>query len=422
MPHQVALTIRVEITAEQFGSLDQMLTDIGRKGSAHDLIPFADLDGVHFGRILLLPETLDLDGATIRPSILYLGELDAPADNHVVELVDKARPGLDRLFSGCDGYPTGKATAVVDWLNRHRLPTAAYYVNTVGRGLTQIRQEALLREAIEDFLDRERAALDLLTALDVRAAIQTHVRERADLAFAASPPEKPAPGWRLGETLHQVGVPLVALALLPLGLAAAPVWAALLRWHETTDVPEQVRPDPRRLAEIADLEDYAAQNPFTAVGFVKPGWFRRLTINGALTALDYGVRHIFNHGSLTGIQTIHFARWAFLDGGRRAMFASNYDGSLESYMDDFIDKVAWGLNAVFSNGLGYPRTRWLVADGATDEAAFKNYLHNHQVRTHLWYSAYDNLTAHNIETNARIRAGLIGSMDLADTQSWLALL
>jgi hypothetical protein len=34
------------------------------------------------------------------------------------------------------------------------------------------------------------------------------------------------------------------------------------------------------------------------------------------------------------------------------LFASNYDGSLESYMDDFINKVAWGLNLVFSNGVG----------------------------------------------------------------------
>ena len=51
------------------------------------------------------------------------------------------------------------------------------------------------------------------------------------------------------------------------------------------------------------------------------------------------------------------------------MFASSYDGSLESYMDDFIDKVAWGLNAAFSNGVGYPKTNWLVADGATDEQA-----------------------------------------------------
>ena len=29
-------------------------------------------------------------------------------------------------------------------------------------------------------------------------------------------------------------------------------------------------------------------------------------------------------------------------------------------MDDFINKVALGLNLVFSNGIGWPRTRFLV--------------------------------------------------------------
>ena len=88
------------------------------------------------------------------------------------------------------------------------------------------------------------------------------------------------------------------------------------------------------------------------------------------------------------MKTIHFARWVFLDGKRRVFFASNYDGSLESYMDDFIDKIAWGLNVVFSNGVGYPRTSWLVLGGARDELAFKDYLRTHQVPTRVWYSAY----------------------------------
>ena len=38
------------------------------------------------------------------------------------------------------------------------------------------------------------------------------------------------------------------------------------------------------------------------------------------------------------------------------IFCSNYDGSVESYMDDFINKTGFGLNASFSNGIGYPRT------------------------------------------------------------------
>ena len=56
--------------------------------------------------------------------------------------------------------------------------------------------------------------------------------------------------------------------------------------------------------------------------------------------------------SLAGIKTIHFARWVPLDGWRRMTFASNYDGAVEAYNDDFINEVWWGLNAAFGNAVG----------------------------------------------------------------------
>ena len=142
---------------------------------------------------------------------------------------------------------------------------------------------------------------------------------------------------------------------------------------------------------------------FTALGRVKPGPFRRLTSTALLWIADWATPHLFANADLAGVKTIHFARWVFLDDKRRLIFASNYDGSLETYMGDFIDKVAWGLNAIFSNGVGCPRTNWLVRDGAWNEGAFKHYIHTHQVPAHVWYTAYGNLTNANIEQNARIR-------------------
>jgi hypothetical protein len=143
-----------------------------------------------------------------------------------------------------------------------------------------------------------------------------------------------------------------------------------------------------------------------------------------LRLVNYFTRHVFNHGSLARVRSIHFARWVAIDDRRRLIFASSYDGSLESYMDEFIDKVAWGLNAVFSNGVGYPRTRWLVLDGANDERAFKTFLRNRQIPTHVWYSAYDELSTINIENNAAIRAGLTGAEapNRAEAEAWLARL
>src|SRR5207244_8285444 len=120
----------------------------------------------------------------------------------------------------------------------------------------------------------------------------------------------------------------------------------------------------------------------------KPGLFRRGTLWFFLRLLDYGMRHVYNCGHLTRVTSIHFARWVYLDGGQRLLFASNYDGSLESYMDDFINKVAWGLNLVFSNGVGYPKCRWLIKGGAKDEQKFKYYIRRHELPTEVWYKTY----------------------------------
>ncbi|HYY88901.1 MAG TPA: hypothetical protein VFA49_08895 [Chloroflexota bacterium] len=138
-----------------------------------------------------------------------------------------------------------------------------------------------------------------------------------------------------------------------------------------------------------------------------------------LSGTNFLTRHVFNHASLIGVKTIHFARWIFVDEKRRVIFASNYDGSLESYMDDFIDKIAWGLNAAFSNGVDYPKTNWLILDGAHDEQRFKRFNLNHQLVAPFWYAAYQGLTALNIDNNAQVRAGLYGAMDDAAARAWL---
>jgi hypothetical protein len=104
------------------------------------------------------------------------------------------------------------------------------------------------------------------------------------------------------------------------------------------------------------------------------------------------------------------------------LFSSNYDGSLENYMGDFIDIVSWGLNVIFSNGVGYPRTRWALFEGAKDEGAFKRHIRNRQIPTQIWYAAYPNLSAVNIANNSKIREGLFAKMTPAQTRVWLGLL
>ena len=142
------------------------------------------------------------------------------------------------------------------------------------------------------------------------------------------------------------------------------------------------------------------------MGSLKPGLLRLLTTIGVLSTVDYAARHIVRPGRLGSIRTIHFARWVFLDGTKRMIFCSNYDGNVESYMDDFINKTGFGLNASFSNGIGYPTTNWLVLDGCGDERKYVEYLRRHTLPTQVWYKAYPGLTAIDLERNSRIRQGL----------------
>jgi hypothetical protein len=423
MPHQVALTIIAEVKPGQVEELKRLLRSLDDRGPAGDGLPFEQLDMVHFARFFVLDEideTKDPAGDRIPAQLVFLTDLDAPLYRYLSRLGALAGAALDEVYRHCEGYPEHvTAAGRLAYLRSRTISAAAFYVNTVGRSVRQIRQEARLRDAIQAFLDRSDQGWASRSAPEIRAAVQAFVRADKELSWALEPARPPSLLWRIKDKLHLAAGVLLLLVLSPLMVLAAPFFLVTLRRHERNDQTPRITLDKARADELAELEDHVVQNPLSAVGYVKPGRFRLLTVTGVLRLVDFGVRHIFNHGSLAGITTIHFARWVFVDDRRRIFFASSYDGSLESYMDDFIDKVWWGLNAVFSNGAGYPRTRWLLWDGARDEQAFKRFLRSGQVVTQFWYSAYDHLTAINIANNAAIRAGLSGSMSSEEVRRWL---
>lgn len=218
-------------------------------------------------------------------------------------------------------------------------------------------------------------------------------------------------------------MPLLFLLASPLLVAVAPFYLLRLRYLETTDPELCPTVDQSYSEELSRLEDHDVTNQFSAMGNLKPGLVRLLTTIGVLTVVNYGARHLVRPGRLGRIRTIHFARWVFLDGRKRMIFCSNYDGSVESYMDDFINKTGFGLNASFSNGIGYPRTNWLVLDGCADERKYKEFLRRHTIPTQVWYKAYPGLTAIDLERNTLIRQGLnSSSMSDRELREWIALL
>ena len=138
---------------------------------------------------------------------------------------------------------------------------------------------------------------------------------------------------------------LFPLLIVP-ALLAVVVFLLVLRHYEKSE-PEIIhRPEVDQILQLAALEDYDVTNQYTALGSVKPNRFRRALFPVILWLIDYFARHVYRRGHLGRIRNIHFARWVFLDGKKRMIFASNYDGSHEAYMDDFINKAGWATQSV----------------------------------------------------------------------------
>ncbi|MCC7157001.1 MAG: hypothetical protein IT161_20645 [Bryobacterales bacterium] len=397
----------------------------GRCNPLNSLVPFGRLERLHFARIVVLDDqTLDDISAYGRPredyplSVAFLGDFDGDYDSFLKELVAMAGSGLRQIFANCSGFSPG--CDLLDWLKSHEQRPATYYANWRGRTVRQCREEAALRRALVDHL-QQNPEVASLAAPELRVRLREFVRAEQAADRLTLTPEAPTPfGWRLRNTLHAIfAVPVLAVELLAWGVAAL----FLLRAREKSDPVIAPRPDPELAARLFALEDHEIKNQFSAIGSLKPGIFRRWTLTVLLAAIDYTARHVYVRGRLARVHTIHFARWVFLDGKKRLFFASNYDGSLESYMDDFINKVAFGLNVVFTNGIGYPRTRWLFLDGAKDEQTFKYYIRRHELATEVWYDGHAGLTALDMQRNTVVRKGMeTGPMTNQEADEWAALL
>lgn len=406
MPKQVAVTVRAMITPGHTEALKAWLTELDGSDRRREVFPFEKLP-VHFARLVVLDDDADLDGAPLPASLMFFCDADGAEYPFLYALADVAAAGFDHAFSHCDGYPAAPTVHDrVRYLRARMTKADATYVNTTGRSVAQVHDEARLRDAVEGFLDEPSRDWSTASAEAVQAAVKQRVGADPGLKWALKPARGPGPIVRIGEYAHLVTAAGAVVLLLPLLIVVLPVWLVALRIHEWRDVPHTEPPDPAHLRALTDREDLVVQNQFSAVGHLKPGALRRITVTAVLWAINVAARHVFNRGNLAGVKTIHFARWVFIDDGRRMIFTSNYDGSLENYMDDFIDKIAWSLNAAFSNGVGYPRTKWLIGAGCKDEQAFKNYIRLRQIPTQLWYSAYPTLSAANIADNAALRAGL----------------
>lgn len=133
----------------------------------------------------------------------------------------------------------------------------------------------------------------------------------------------------------------------------------------------------------------------------------------------------FTEGRLGNAGGIHFGHWHIIDGGRRLLFCSNFDGSFGGYLDGFIRGAAQGVNLVWRctelhpraaarpdqpavlRARVFPPTRLLIFCGCKCEQAFKSYARDSMLPHLHRYEAYT-LSNEDIARATRLRAALQG--------------
>jgi hypothetical protein len=230
---------------------------------------------------------------------------------------------------------------------------------------------------------------------------------------------------QLADTLEAAFQPLLRLGLVGVRagiflLAFVLAWIGWIQVKELADRPDPTLPswDSAREERLRRLENRRPQNHMVGLTPIKPGPVRKLTLRVVLWLIDAS-KYVRKTSMLSGVTTIHFARWVIIDKGRQLVFLSHYDGDWDAYLGDFITQASRGLTAVWSNCVGFPRSWFLFFGGARDERTFKAYARKHQHETLFVYSAYPTLTVADIDNHTAIREAFGRSLDTAGLDGFL---
>lgn len=395
------LTVLAPIRQDQEAGLRQLLRAIGDDINGKDLaagrarphIAFSRSRRIHFARLAILN---DPDRGADRSRLFYTSIFDGSLNDHLEELV-AITSDMDALWGACEGYPGTRDFR--SFITAHAEEPAAYYI--------AFRDESV--ESICNAIDRRR---------------QRHTVQDGDGNGSDPAVSHPHRDGLVGRALR--AVPIVIDVVRAVGRSGfgnvyhgtSRIVASLDRyllfrlfnWITRNRIPPLESPfsslvlDQR--APFAPLvprdeiptrivaggpalrEDTVAQNQLTVVTAIDPARLDR--VRAVMAAIDSYARRLAPPGSLIGISTIHFARWLVIDEGRRLLFVSDYDGSWESYIDEFAEMILTGLDAIWETSFGMP------PDGARDLPAFKRFLRSHQVPSDVFFAAYPEETVLNI--------------------------
>jgi hypothetical protein len=413
---QNVLTIITEIDPDKRAVLEQILEVIRNDLFDNPYIAFSSLSLLHFASFVIGDDQ-------VTPALLiFENNFDGELSDYLDELITVSGNGLHQIYQCCIAYAvdTFQPQNLKTFLANRIVPPNAYHIGNVGRTVKDVRANQQLREKLQSFLDQLFLAKKPteFSSVQLRENMQEFVKTQVDPALSYKLPPHQTLAERVGPWINLILFGLLAIVIVLALLPVTIIVLLVLRHKENTDQVDTPQPSVSQIDTLMKTENMITQNHLASITQIKPGKFRLVTLKTTLFAVNLLAR-ISNKGKLSDIPTIHFAHWSIINQGKQLLFLSNFDSSWTSYLDDFIDKASRGLTGVWSNTQGFPKTRFLILDGATDEAGFKAYARNHQVPSLVWYSAYSDLTVQNIDKDSLIREGVFTPFSDTETKEWL---
>ncbi len=452
-----ATTVLAEIDPAMLPELRERLTLIGQRTDDNPLFRPMDLPDTHFMRFVLIE-----DGpGELRPLLAWETNHDGDRAAYLAA-VARTTPAIDNVLDCCVAYPgTAAGAAWLAWMQARSYRSAAFYAAYRGiprhRVLNDAQVHAALQTLADDPIERGPLLENKKNPVTCHALLAARVAAVAP-ALDTLPRADAAERWTQRRALVQLGIPAAAVLLLALGGLAwlaglVPVLIGVatgllaggaviglaivhLQHLERTDVPIDATAPVHDTHDLHLEEDYYAQNQLTHLVDLKPGRFRLVVCFIVLTVIDIAARFYFVLGDLNGITSIHFARWVIVRDRRaraaippgqarrhRLLFFSNYDGSWESYLGEFVDRSSSGLSAIWSNTVRFPRTTNLTGagagDGARNEEAFKQWTRDHQIASQVWWTGIPRSTVQNVRDDVALRQQMRATLTEIEAQVWL---
>ncbi|PZX61162.1 hypothetical protein LV84_00150 [Algoriphagus ratkowskyi] len=422
---QNSITILVPVIPDKVHDLLSQLKEVKLKSQEGIS---KDLDGlgiIHYARWVVIDHGKSWinDEQKRAPKLLFVVDYDGNEADMLHKVCESTSTILDLIYVFCNDYPPLNSInekSRIDYLRYHIIKDTAVYIGAPGRSVLQIQNERKLRNYIRNFLDSK--SWIGIPAQEVLQEIQSKVMDSGDFGFLET---KNVSFPRINyPVLILVG--LLVLILLPIWLPIVLIWMFILHFfYERKDenfTQKRSQLDDGYLTDLEKYEDWKNQNQFTQLVDMKEGSLRLLSIKFMFMLTNFLIKMVFNQGKLMGIPTIHFAKWVMFEKNSRVLFSSNFDGSWQQYLGDFIDNSGWGLTGIFSNTKAFPKTNFLITGGAYREEYFLAWSRNSELITNFWYSAYPDLSIKNVNNNTKIRVQLMQALSDRQATKFLKLL